>query len=148
MKLLPVKSRTVVGVSLLAIFLTIVATLLILSPRHAERGNWGGMWGTAEEVKTEKLPAEVMETLQRIKSGGPFPYREDGMVFRNQARKLPIKRRGYYRIYVVPTPGVEGSGQRRIIAGAGKARDYAHSDEYWYTPDNYETLQRIRESGQ
>ena len=145
MKLLPVKSRVVVGISLVAIVLTLAATAIILAPGRVERGNWGSLWGSASEVGASTLPPEVPETLQRIKAGGPFPYPEDGMVFRNQARKLPLKRRGYYRIYVVPTPGVQDSGKRRIVAGAGKNRDYATSGEYWYTPDNYETLQRIRE---
>jgi guanyl-specific ribonuclease Sa len=56
------------------------------------------------EVKLADLPKEARDTLTLIKKGGPYPYQRDGVVFGNFERQLPIKRRGYYHEYTVPTP--------------------------------------------
>lgn len=90
-----------------------------------------------QNVPLADLPPEARQTLQLIKQGGPFPHRRDGVVFGNFERLLPIKPRGYYREYTVPTPGLRHRGARRIIAG-GEA-------EYYYTGDHYQTFWRIRE---
>jgi ribonuclease T1 len=89
------------------------------------------------QIAAAQLPKEARETLARIRAGGPFEYRQDGVVFGNRERLLPQKGRGYYREYTVPTPGARNRGARRIIAGA------AH--EYWYTEDHYNSFVRIRE---
>lgn len=83
------------------------------------------------------LPAEARQTLQLIRSGGPFPYERDGIVFGNYERHLPERRRGYYREYTVPTPGLAHRGARRIVAGGDPPR------EFWYTGDHYESFRRI-----
>ena len=89
------------------------------------------------EVTLADLPREGRETVLLIKQGGPFPYKRDGAVFGNFERQLPMKERGYYREYTVPTPGSHDRGARRIIAGRG--------GEYFYTDDHYQTFHPIRE---
>src|SRR5690606_22395018 len=56
-------------------------------------------------------------TLDRIKSGGSFPHRNDGSIFQNRAGDLPQKPAGCYTEYVHPTPGVSGPGPQRIVVG-------------------------------
>jgi ribonuclease T1 len=93
--------------------------------------------GYAEPISVERLPSEAQATLELIKAGGPFPYPQDGRVFSNRERLLPLQKRGYYREYTVKTPGVRGRGARRIVAGKDA--------EYYYTADHYRSFMRIRE---
>ena len=88
-------------------------------------------------IAVAELPREARDTLRLIKQGGPFPYQRDGVVFGNFERRLPAKKRGYYREYTVKTPGMRNRGARRIVAGNG--------GEYYYTHDHYETFRRIVE---
>ena len=90
-----------------------------------------------QDVALADLPPEARQTLQLIKRGGPFPYRRDGVVFGNFERRLPIRPRGHYHEFTVPTPGEHSRGARRIVVG-----DVA---EYYYTGDHYRTFWRIRE---
>lgn len=92
-----------------------------------------------EAVALADLPPEARQTLDLIKAGGPFPHRRDGMVFGNRERLLPIRPRGYYREYTVPTPGLHHRGARRIVTG-DKVRA-----EYYYTHDHYNSFRRIQE---
>ena len=96
-------------------------------------------------VAAAELPPEARDTLALIRKGGPFPYRRDGTIFRNFERRLPVKGRGYYREYTVPTPSAPDRGARRIVAGAGAGGDARTSGEYYYTDDHYATFRRIRE---
>lgn len=88
-------------------------------------------------VLLSELPREAQRTIALIKRGGPFPYRQDGTVFQNRERLLPIRPRGYYREYTVPTPGEDDRGARRIVAGQG--------GEFYYTEDHYESFVRVIE---
>ncbi len=97
------------------------------------------------DVALDRLPPEAAQTLSLIKQGGPFPYPRDGIVFRNREQHLPAQRRGYYREYTVPTPGLDHRGARRIIAGSGAGQDVRTSGEYYYTGDHYRTFRRIKE---
>ncbi|MFH1603047.1 MAG: ribonuclease domain-containing protein [Pseudomonadota bacterium] len=97
------------------------------------------------DVAAAALPREAQATLALIKAGGPFAYAKDGSVFSNRERILPVRRRGYYREYTVPTPGARDRGARRIIAGAGATGDARTSGEYYYTDDHYNSFRRIRE---
>ncbi|HEY7237650.1 MAG TPA: ribonuclease domain-containing protein [Burkholderiales bacterium] len=92
-----------------------------------------GAWGA--EVRVDELPSEARATLVLIKSGGPFPYAQDGRVFSNREKLLPLQSRGYYREYTVRTPGVHDRGARRIVAGSG--------GEYYYSADHYRSFRRI-----
>ncbi len=89
------------------------------------------------DVLFSELPTEARDTLALIKRGGPFPYSRDGIVFRNFEKRLPLKNRGYYREYTVPTPGARYRGARRIVVGQNR--------EYYYTADHYRTFRRIRD---
>ena len=84
-----------------------------------------------------ELPREAQRTLTLIKTGGPFPYTRDGVVFGNYEKRLPIHKRGYYTEYTVKTPGRRDRGPQRIVAG--------EAAEYYYTDDHYRTFRRIRE---
>jgi ribonuclease T1 len=89
-----------------------------------------------KEIAIEDLPSEARTTLQVIEKGGPFPYQRDGAVFGNFERRLPLKQRGYYREFTVPTPRRRDRGARRIVAG--------ENGEYYYTEDHYRTFRKIR----
>ena len=98
---------------------------------------WAGSAAPVEDIARAQLPFEARQTLELIERGGPYPYPRDGVVFNNFERLLPLRARGYYREYTVPTPGARGRGARRIVAGA-------HGERY-YTDDHYRSFQRIRE---
>lgn len=97
------------------------------------------------EIAGEALPPEARATLVRIRQGGPFRYRQDGVVFFNREGHLPERPRGYYHEFTVPTPGRRDRGAQRIIAGRGETNDLRSSNEYYYTPDHYRSFRRIRE---
>ena len=63
------------------------------------------------------LPPEARQTVALIQQGGPYPYRQDGTVFGNRERLLPLRERGWYREYTVETPGLRHRGARRIVTG-------------------------------
>ncbi len=78
---------------------------------------------------------EVNRTLDRIESGGPFPYSKDGTVWGNYKAQLPQHESGYYKEYTVDTPGSQTRGTRRIVQGQG--------GETFYTDDHYGTFVQI-----
>ena len=94
-----------------------------------------GVWsGASKEVQR---PPELEQTLVQITQGGPFPYRQDGSVFQNREKRLPLKPNGYYREYTVPTPGISGRGPRRVVVGG-------HPPEiFYYTEDHYQTFRKL-----
>ncbi len=75
-----------------------------------------------------------------IHSGGPFPYRKDGIVFGNRERLLPERSRGFYREYTVPTPGARDRGARRIVCGGKQPRI---PESCFYSADHYASFKRI-----
>lgn len=75
---------------------------------------------------------DLSATIARIKAGKRHSHRNDGSVFGNRERRLPTKRRGYYREYVHPTEGIRGPGPQRLVVGQG--------GEWYYTPDHYESF--------
>ncbi len=83
------------------------------------------------------LPPEAPATLAAIARGGPFAYRQDGVVFGNYEHRLPAQPRGYYREYTVPTPGAGTRGARRIITGGTPPA------VYYYTDDHYRSFRRF-----
>lgn len=86
-------------------------------------------------IGVDELPPEAADVLALIDSGGPFPYDQDGAVFRNLERILPDEDYGYYHEYTVDTPGSPDRGARRIVTGSdGQA--------YW-TDDHYQSFERI-----
>jgi ribonuclease T1 len=100
--------------------------LLIATPRPGD---------AFPTIKRNRLPPEAMTTLDLLAHNGPFPYRQDGVVFQNREGLLPTKANGYYHEYTVKTPGSADRGARRIIRGA--------PGELYYTDDHYATFERI-----
>lgn len=90
-----------------------------------------------ETVVESDLPEEGRETLDLIRSDGPFPYDRDGVTFENREGILPSQGSGYYREYTVPTPGSDDRGARRIVGGD-------EGDRY-YTEDHYASFRQIEE---
>jgi ribonuclease T1 len=78
-----------------------------------------------------QLPPQAAQVWQLIQHGGPFRYRQDGVVFGNRQGRLPprLRQPGFYREYTVPTPGERDRGPRRLITGGAA--------ELYYTGDHY-----------
>jgi ribonuclease T1 len=76
-----------------------------------------------------QLPPQAAQVWQLIQHGGPFQYRQDGVVFGNRQGRLPLRQSGFYREYTVPTPGERDRGPRRLITGGAA--------ELYYTGDHY-----------
>jgi len=104
----------------------------------------GSAWAKGPEpasvVQVTALPAEAQQTVRLIRSGGPFPYPKDGIVFGNNERLLPGKARGYYHEYTVPTPGSHDRGARRVVCGGAQPKS---PDVCYYTADHYASFRRI-----
>ena len=100
----------------------------------------------AREIAFAELPVEARQTLELIKTGGPFPFKQDSLVFGNREKLLPQQVRGSYQEYTVKTPGSRERGARRIVAGGGKSGDVKNSNEYWYTDDHYKSFKRVLEA--
>ncbi len=79
---------------------------------------------------------DLEPALARIESGKRDEHRNDGGVFRNRERLLPARPDGYYREYVVRTPGIAHAGPQRLVLG--------DRGEIFYTPDHYASFTRIR----
>lgn len=112
----------------------LVAALAIGYAINAVRGehHTGLRSGT---VALSSLPPQADDTVHLIERGGPFPYRQDGVVFENAEHRLPSEPSGYYHEYTVTTPGSPDRGARRIITGK--------NGEFYYTADHYETFRRV-----
>lgn len=94
---------------------------------------------TASVVVTG-LPPQGQDVMSQIRQGGPFRYDKDGSVFGNRERLLPGEKRGYYREYTVPTPGLDHRGARRIVCGGFKPRT---PEACYYTEDHYNSFRLI-----
>ena len=88
-------------------------------------------------VRSSDLPVQAQQVVRLIDAGGPFPYPQDGEVFGNVERLLPMHPRGWYHEYTVPTPGSPDRGARRIVTGQDGAR--------YYTADHYESFARVED---
>ncbi|MGS5089617.1 ribonuclease domain-containing protein [Hydrogenophaga sp. A37] len=91
-------------------------------------------------VALSSLPPQGQEVMEQIREGGPFRYTKDGSVFGNRERQLPSQKRGYYREYTVPSPGLSHRGARRIVCGGPKPRT---PDACFYTEDHYSSFRLI-----
>ena len=111
--------------------------LLLCLPFAQARSHNAHDGAAISTVTVAELPPEARDTLQLIKSNGPFPYPRDGVVFGNYEHSLPQQKRGYYHEYTVKTPGAHNRGARRIVCGA--------LPECFYSDDHYRTFKRIRE---
>ncbi|MEU6060206.1 ribonuclease domain-containing protein [Streptomyces sp. NPDC047097] len=87
------------------------------------------------EICHSRLPSQAHDTLDLIEAGGPYPYEQDGTVFRNREGVLPSRTTGYYHEYTVKTPGADNRGARRIVTGS--------ADEDYYTADHYASFDKV-----
>ena len=94
----------------------------------------------ADQIHLTQLPRQGQQVMEQIRQGGPFRYEKDGTVFGNRERLLPRAKRGYYREYTVPTPGLRHRGARRIVCGGKQPRN---PDACYYTEDHYSSFRRI-----
>jgi ribonuclease T1 len=79
---------------------------------------------------------DLNPVLNRIKAGKRDSHANDGAVFGNRERRLPQKESGYYKEYVVRTPGVSHAGPQRVVIGK--------QGEIYYTSDHYNSFKRIQ----
>jgi ribonuclease T1 len=91
-------------------------------------------------VPVTALPVQGQQVMGQISAGGPFRYEKDGTVFFNREGLLPRQKRGYYREYTVPTPGLSHRGAKRIVCGGERPRV---PDACYYTEDHYASFRRI-----
>lgn len=132
------KSRVglVAGLALSAALATSLSTMLVQArtPSSVLPGS------AVASVAYTGLPPKGQEVMEQIRQGGPFRYEKDGSVFGNRERLLPGQKRGYYREYTVPTPGLRHRGARRIVCGGQKPR---LPDACYYTEDHYSSFRLI-----
>jgi len=95
--------------------------------------------GLQSAISLAELPSPGVEIYRRIHQGGPFVSEKDGSVFGNRERLLPAQKRGFYREYTVPTPGLKHRGVKRIVCG-GEARS---PEVCYYTADHYASFRQI-----
>ena len=123
----------VVGLALAAVLATSLSTMLVQA-----RTPSSVLPGSA--VAFTGLPPQGQDVMEQIRQGGPFRYEKDGTVFGNRERLLPSQKRGYYREYTVPTPGLRHRGARRIVCGGQQPRS---PDACYYTEDHYSSFRLI-----
>jgi guanyl-specific ribonuclease Sa len=78
---------------------------------------------------------DLRPTIARILRGERHSHRNDGSVFRNRERRLPQRKRGFYKEYVHPTKGIRGPGPQRVIRGGERA--------WYYTADHYDSFRAL-----
>jgi ribonuclease T1 len=127
--------------------LLICVALIVAAILWSSRGSISGVTtsapaatanGRTADVLPGFLPPEARVTLDRIASDGPFPHRQDGVIFGNYENLLPQQPRGYYHEYTVETPGADTRGTRRIITGG------TPPNAYYYTDDHYRSFRAFQ----
>jgi len=120
-----------------AVLLVAISTFVV----QARSPAFNSLPGSAvTSVAYSGLPMQGREVMLQIRQGGPFRYEKDGTVFGNRERLLPGEKRGYYREYTVPTPGLNHRGARRIVCGGQRPRA---PDDCYYTEDHYSSFRLI-----
>ncbi|MFW5330421.1 ribonuclease domain-containing protein [Hydrogenophaga sp. ZJX-1] len=120
-----------------AVLLVAISTFVV----QARSPTFSSLPGSAvASVAYSGLPVQGQEVMSQIRQGGPFRYEKDGTVFGNRERLLPGQKRGYYREYTVPTPGLNHRGAKRIVCGGLKPRA---PDGCYYTEDHYSSFRLI-----
>lgn len=127
----------VAGLALAAVLTTSLSTMLV----QARSPSSSVLPGSAvASVAYTGLPPQGQEVMEQIRQGGPFRYEKDGTVFGNRERLLPSQKRGYYREYTVPTPGLSHRGAKRIVCGGQQPRS---PDACYFTEDHYSSFRLI-----
>jgi len=131
------RARLVGGLALTVALLVTLSTVLVQA-RAPSSSLFPGF--SVASVALSGLPPQGQEVMEQIREGGPFRYEKDGTVFGNRERQLPSQKRGYYREYTVPSPGLSHRGARRIVCGGQKPRA---PDACFYTEDHYSSFRLI-----
>jgi ribonuclease T1 len=131
------RARLVGGLALTVALLVTLSTFLVQA-RAPSSSLFPGF--SVASVALSGLPPQGQEVMEQIREGGPFRYEKDGTVFGNRERQLPSQKRGYYREYTVPSPGLSHRGARRIVCGGQKPRA---PDACFYTEDHYSSFRLI-----
>ena len=124
------------GAALAAVLAAVLGTIAVQA--RAPNASWSD--SSAATVVVSGLPPQGQDVMNQIRQGGPFRYDKDGSVFGNRERLLPNEKRGYYREYTVPTPGLNHRGARRIVCGGLKPRA---PEACYYTEDHYSSFRLI-----
>ncbi len=127
-------------VATLALALVLTASLGTLLVQARTPTDPGFSSATAVSLAESGLPVQGRQVMALIRHGGPFRYEKDGTVFGNRERLLPSQRRGFYREYTVPTPGLSHRGARRIVCGGLEPR---MPEACYYTEDHYSSFKLI-----
>ena len=81
-------------------------------------------------------PIDINPTLDRIRSGTKVNERNDGGVFTNTEKLLPVKSDSqYYREFVHAPKGFPFPGPQRVLIGK--------AGEVYYTGDHYVTAKKV-----
>jgi len=132
----PRRPAALIGVVVLVVVAAALVGLRLLNVGGSPASSAGATGRSGlPVVRVSSLPPEAQRTIQLIATGGPYPYRQDGITFSNREGILPQEVSGYYREYTVVTPGSVDRGARRVIAG----RD----GEEFYTDDHYASFREI-----
>lgn len=124
--------------AVLAAGLTAALSTIVVQARSPDPVPAGAITGTT--IALSGLPVQGQQVMGQILQGGPFRYEKDGTVFFNRERLLPQQKRGFYREYTVPTPGLKHRGARRIVCGGQEPRQ---PDACYYTEDHYASFRLI-----
>jgi hypothetical protein len=80
---------------------------------------------------------DLNPTLDRIRKGEKLPHRNDGSIFMNREKRLPLQQdRSYYREFVVKIQGLPFPGPQRMVLGK--------RGEVFFTGDHYATFTRVK----
>lgn len=124
---------------LTGLVLTAAAVLGLLSQGDQAQARESTLASQSATVRLAALPQPSEQIYALIHQGGPFASEKDGTVFGNRERLLPLQKRGYYREYTVPTPGLHHRGARRIVCGGQPRRP----EVCYYTADHYASFRQI-----
>ncbi|HET6299499.1 MAG TPA: ribonuclease domain-containing protein [Kribbella sp.] len=136
------RALTALATLLAALLLTLTATTSSYAgqtapTQYAVQGGSGSaapaLTAALPSCTLSSLPSQARTTWNLIRSGGPFPYSQDGSVFQNREGLLPPKSSGYYHEYTVKTPGSSDRGARRLIGGGA----LTNPASLYYTADHY-----------
>jgi guanyl-specific ribonuclease Sa len=130
--------------ALLLVAVVVLVGLFLLVDHRGGGGGTGGPASSGSSCDLAGLPVQADRTVQEIKAGGPFPYRQDGVVFDNREGRLPQEPHGWYHEYTVVTPGSDDRGERRIIAGG---QNETSPDVLYYTADHYASFCLVAGAG-
>jgi ribonuclease T1 len=129
------RRRPLLALIVLILLLVIGYTAKAINTHGSNQSSSSQSTVSAGLTPLSSLPPEAVKTVLLIQQDGPFPYRQDGVIYNNLEQQLPNKPRGYYHEYTVKTPGSPDRGTRRIITG--------QDGQFYYTSNHYQAFVSI-----